>query len=233
VEAKPRGYLEQSRNLTNSLILVAPVLVLYEAGLLLTDFEGLNGVDFITVLLLHYLHLRGLIAFDLIVLAGIAIAAHMRRKERSLSPDVIPIVVLESATYALTTGFVISFILRQVPLGPPRSLGPVAATVASLGAGVNEEVFFRLCLLTAIAWTLEDKAGSRKALARFVAAVLSSLAFSAAHYVPGGDAFELYSFLYRFLAGMIFAGIFLGRGLAVAVYTHAIYDIFVLVLLAR
>ena len=58
-----------------------------------------------------------------------------------------------------------------------------------------------------------------------------ALLFSLAHYVgPGGDTFAIHSFLFRFLAGALFGIIFLGRGLAVAVYTHAIYDIYVLVL---
>jgi len=64
-----------------------------------------------------------------------------------------------------------------------------------------------------------------------VGALVSSVLFSALHYVGSlGDPFTLYSFLFRFLSGGIFSLIFGLRGLAVAVYTHAVYDIMVLVL---
>jgi membrane protease YdiL (CAAX protease family) len=58
--------------------------------------------------------------------------------------------------------------------------------------------------------------------------VTSSLLFSAAHYVgPLGDTFAIYSFTFRFLAGMFFASLFLVRGFGIAAGTHAVYDILV------
>jgi hypothetical protein len=51
------------------------------------------------------------------------------------------------------------------------------------------------------------------------------------HYLPPtGDPWSLASFTFRALAGMAFAALFKLRGFAVAVYTHALYDVFVLVL---
>jgi membrane protease YdiL (CAAX protease family) len=230
-ESRPRGYFDQSRDLTNSLILVAPILVFYEVGLLFTDFQGMNGVDFATILVLHYGSWKGLLAFNLAILVAIAFAAHARRREHSFSPGIAPLVIAESTVYALSLGSVIGFIMRKIPtLGPPEGMSPVAGVVASLGAGVNEELFFRLGLLQMIAWTLEDRAGTKKGWATGVAVVVSSILFSAAHYL-GSEHFEVHTFVYRFLAGTIFAGLFLSRGLAVAVYTHAIYDIHVLVVL--
>jgi hypothetical protein len=230
-ESRPRGYFEQSRDLTNALILVAPILVLYEIGLVLTGFAGMNGVDFATILVLHYGGWQGLLGFNIAILIGIAVAAHARRQERSWTPDIVPLVIAESAVYALSLGSVILFVMRKIPaLGPPEGLSPMTGIVASLGAGVNEELFFRLGLLQAIAWTLEDKGKSDRSAALAVAVIVSSAAFSGAHYL-GTEHFTMQSFVYRFLAGTIFAGLFLTRGFAVAVYTHALYDIHVLVLL--
>ena len=63
------------------------------------------------------------------------------------------------------------------------------------------------------------------------AAVASSLLFSAVHYVgPYADAWTPFSFAFRFLAGMVFAALYAVRSFAVAVYTHALYDVLVLVL---
>jgi membrane protease YdiL (CAAX protease family) len=58
--------------------------------------------------------------------------------------------------------------------------------------------------------------------------VASSLLFAAAHYVgPLGDAFDLYSFTFRTLAGMFFAILFVVRGFGIAAGTHALYDVLV------
>lgn len=224
--AKPRGYLDQSSDLTNSLILVVPLLVLYEVGLVVTGFRALNGVDFATLLILKHAGGKGLLAFNLALLLGIGIAAAVRRKERSFRADMVPLLLLESTFYALSLGVLINLILGKLPLGPPAAMTPFEGFFASLGAGVNEELFFRMGLLQALAWILARGKKDRP-VATAIAAILSSLAFSAAHF-----EFVPYVFLYRFLAGLIFSAIFLGRGFAVAVYAHAIYDIYVLVVLA-
>jgi membrane protease YdiL (CAAX protease family) len=60
------------------------------------------------------------------------------------------------------------------------------------------------------------------------AVVLTSLLFSAAHYLgPQGDRLELFSFVFRFVAGGFFALLFVYRGFGIAAGTHALYDIFV------
>ena len=60
------------------------------------------------------------------------------------------------------------------------------------------------------------------------AVVITSLLFSAAHYIgPQGDSWQLYSFVFRFLAGGFFAVLFVYRGFGIAAGTHALYDIFV------
>lgn len=230
-ETKPRGYFEQSSDLTNALILVAPLLVLYEVGLLLTNFQTLNGVDFGTILVHHYAGVRGLVVLNLVVLLGISIAAWVRRRERSLTARVVPLVMLESAFYALAAGVVVTALLQRLPLGgTPRDFTPLEGFFASLGAGVNEELFFRVGLYQTLALILA-RGKKERATACLVAAVISSVAFSAAHYM-GGEKFTVYSFVDRFLFGLLFCGLFEWRGLAITVYTHAIFDIYVLVVLA-
>ncbi len=60
------------------------------------------------------------------------------------------------------------------------------------------------------------------------AAVVSSLIFSLFHYLgPLGDSFQLSSFVFRFVAGMVLAGIYRWRGFGIAAGTHALYDVFV------
>jgi hypothetical protein len=126
--------------------------------------------------------------------------------------------------------------LPPVTLVAPRL--SVSATQASLvsklvsfaGAGVYEEVLFRLLLVPLMAALVGCLV--RRTTVRVAAAiVLSSLAFASAHYVaPHGDAFTWFSFLFRGLAGGFFALIFVYRGFGIAAGCHGLYDVLVGVL---
>ncbi|HJO56113.1 MAG TPA: CPBP family glutamic-type intramembrane protease, partial [Candidatus Scalindua sp.] len=53
--------------------------------------------------------------------------------------------------------------------------------------------------------------------------------FSIMHYMGSSDdTFSMHSFSFRLVAGIILSAIFIFRGLGIAVYTHAIYDILVI-----
>ncbi len=99
----------------------------------------------------------------------------------------------------------------------------------SLGAGVHEELVFRLLMVGGGTWLLSNVLGLRRPLAIVFTMLVSSVLFSAAHHIIGGEPYRTGAFVYRILCGLIFASIFQWRGFAVAVYTHALYDIYVLI----
>ena len=85
--------------------------------------------------------------------------------------------------------------------------------------------------LGALLWLL-SQLGCSTAAAACWGVVASSVLFSLAHYVgPLGDEFTLYSFTFRFLAGLFFASLFVARGFGIAAGTHAAYDVAVLLLI--
>ena len=62
--------------------------------------------------------------------------------------------------------------------------------------------------------------------------ISTSLVFSLAHYVGGqGEAFSLFGFAFRAVAGMFFCVLFFLRGFGIAVGSHAMYDVIVGVLM--
>jgi membrane protease YdiL (CAAX protease family) len=223
-----------------SLVLVFPLFIIYQAGVLFT-LPMLNGADFVTVLLLQTLGLST--AQYLACLAGavavfVVTAAVLRKKQRFDSRVVIP-VLLESMIYALSMGSLIVLVMTKVLGIPPDLLmsgslqaqGIVGRVVMSLGAGVYEEVVFRLLLLGGLVAAFSKFTNLGRAMTVLAAFILSSLAFSAMHHLPPhGDPLGLGVFTFRFLAGIFFALLFWFRGLAVAVYTHAFYDIYVLLI---
>ena len=96
-----------------------------------------------------------------------------------------------------------------------------------LGAGIYEELLFRLILLSLVAWGLL-RVGIKPWASTIVAALLTSLLFTAAHYVgANGDNFQWFSFVFRFLAGLFFAIVFVYRGFGIAAGSHAAYDLLV------
>jgi hypothetical protein len=96
----------------------------------------------------------------------------------------------------------------------------------SLGAGLYEELLFRVLLVTALAWGARRLFGWTPRAAGTLAVVVSALAFSAFHYVGAyGDPFTLASFTFRALAGLAFSALYVLRGFGITAWTHALYDV--------
>ncbi|WP_435361450.1 CPBP family intramembrane glutamic endopeptidase [Haloarchaeobius sp. DFWS5] len=240
VTARLGTYFGDTRDLATSLVLVFPLFVLYQVGLLTTGGVR-NGVDFVTRLLFQlvgsswtgYLVLN----FGLLVLFGFGLLR--LRDSGDFDLRVFPAVLVESTVYALLFGRAVLLVMQTfgfnalLATGPALQVGPsfglVTILVLSAGAGFYEELVFRVLLMGG-AFVLGVKAFAvSKPVAAAIAVVFSSLAFSAVHHVgAGGEPFALGVFLFRFVAGVLLAGIFYVRGFAVAVYTHAIYDVVVM-----
>jgi hypothetical protein len=235
---KVKAKLEQDpRNLLTSLILVFPLFLVYQVGVLFT-LPMLNGADFLTVLLFRNLGLStsAYLGYTAIVAAIFAIGVLVLRRRQQFDPGIVWRVFIESAIYALTMGSLIVFVMTRVFGISPRLAGSVAAqsfgtrVVMSLGAGVYEETVFRLGLMAGLAALLERGVGLRRWVAGALGLGISSVLFSAMHHIPPyGDPFTIGVFLFRVLAGACFGLLFWFRGFAVAVYTHALYDLYVLV----
>ena len=45
---------------------------------------------------------------------------------------------------------------------------------------------------------------------------------------PYGDRFDIYSVVFRTIAGLFFSALYLLRGFGITAWTHALYDVFLL-----
>jgi len=136
----------------------------------------------------------------------------------------------ESAVYAIGLAILVSNVVASLFAAVPPPEGRLWTQFAlSIGAGLYEELFFRVLLvggLALLARLFTDDVVAAYVLAALVGAAL----FSLAHYVgPLGDPFALPSFTFRFAFGLALNAIFLGRGFGVAAWTHALYDIMIVV----
>jgi membrane protease YdiL (CAAX protease family) len=106
-----------------------------------------------------------------------------------------------------------------------------AKAVTYVGAGIYEEVLFRLCLLP-LCFGVFRLLQLNTTWAAVLAVISTSLLFSIAHHVgPTGEAFRLFPFTFRLLAGLFFAALFVLRGFGITVGAHAAYDVLVGLLL--
>jgi membrane protease YdiL (CAAX protease family) len=248
---KLRDYLRDSKDPLNSLVMVTPLFVAYQLGILFTGGVR-NGVDFVTDMLLLVLQATlevtigqsskgAVLTAYLVVNAGVLLAALIAigilRKKGALHPRLWPIVVGESTVYAFLFGSAVSLMMSAFGLdallaaGADTEMSPFVGLVSSIGAGLYEEIVFRLFLMGGLFALFSRVLGERVGVAAIAAVVVSSAIFSFVHHIgPMGDPFTLGVFFFRFFAGVILAAIFTLRGFAVAVYTHAIYDVLVLVI---
>ncbi len=105
--------------------------------------------------------------------------------------------------------------------------GSLTKIVSFVGAGVYEEVLFRLWMLPAC-YALFFLLFRSPRWAAGTAIAVTSILFSLAHYIgPNGEAFSLITFSFRALAGTFFAILFLLRGFGITVGCHAAYDLLV------
>lgn len=238
----PRGVAasaDSPRNLLTSLILVFPLFFLYQIGVLFT-LPMLNGADFVTTFLFRNLGFSRLqylafVGVSLLVFLG---SVALLRKRQPFNARVVLPVLLESVFYALSMGSLIILVMTKV-LGISPTLaaglverqGVLTRVVMSLGAGFYEELVFRLGLLAALSLLFERVFHWNRWVVIPTALLVSSVAFSAVHHIPPyGDPLTLGVFTFRVLAGVFFGCLYAFRGFAVAVYTHAFYDVYVLLL---
>ncbi len=231
-----RRYFHESRDLFTSLILVLPLFILYQIGVLATDGVR-NGVDFVTDLMwMAAQNQLGIyVAINLGVLVVFALSIFFMRHRGTFRPQLWPLIVAESTVYGVLFGGVVIGTMSALGLGALLSSGGsgqtfVQAVVLSLGAGLYEEIVFRLIGTGGLFWALQKLGKAPPWANAAIAVIVSSLIFSAIHHIGAlGDPFTMGVFLFRFFAGALLALIFTVRGFAVAVYTHAIYDLIVMI----
>lgn len=253
-------YLRETSQPVYSMLLLIPLLVAYELIAVVVNFDRTlqirNAADIMIKNVLLQLGIRSMLGFMLAVVAIAVVCAlvALRDSEGTVKPRYFLGMLGESGLYALLLG-TLSSRFTDIILGA-RSVIATPAIEASgvfsqeglsqwmiaLGAGVYEEIVFRVLLISMLlaAFDLLAYLAQRiptlrplKALegnaAPLLAAFLAALLFSLFHYVGShADVFLWKTFVYRFFAGLILAAIYVFRGLGIAAWTHALYDVLVL-----
>jgi hypothetical protein len=242
--ATTRTYFTVSRAHRYSIVFALPLLLGYEtlAAVLAQPGKGelRNGAD--AILRSAFTAVAGvhgpLVFMAAVALLGVALVVRdLRTSGDRLRPGVFIGMLAESTALAAVFGIVIGLVTAQV-LGGLQSLAIgqqlqreswPTRLMLSLGAGLYEELFFRVLLVTGLAAAARIVLGLGTRGAGILATIIGALIFSAFHYIgPYGDQLQLQSFLFRMLSGIAFSGLYLLRGFGITAWTHALYDAFLL-----
>jgi hypothetical protein len=236
----PPSYWRDTRAPRYSLLFALPLLLCYEGLAFLLSGDAItgvrNGADVLLKSAFLWLGGRdGLLVFG-VVLVGIAGVQVWRdlRKGGTVTGRYYLGMAAESVVYALLFGVVAGTLTGLILRGAtPLSAGPMAGLdlptqlMISLGAGLYEELLFRVLLVTLLARLARVGFGWPPLAAGSFAVLVGALVFSAFHYIgPYGDVLELGSFTFRAVAGVLFSSLYLLRGFGITAWTHALYDVF-------
>jgi len=196
-----------------------------------------NGAEFMVSSILAGFGPMAMVVLRVLFAVTVLFAAISIHRRRLPWFRIALVTALEGIVYALVLGPLASVLTANSfqMLSVGEMSGRVSGSeivkdlVGSLGAGIFEEVLFRLVLLSLLALACTRAAASfclPRVIGVMAAVLISALIFSLFHHVgPGGAPLEGSAFLFRTMAGLLLGAVFVVRGLGVCVYAHAFYDV--------
>ncbi|MBT8486591.1 MAG: CPBP family intramembrane metalloprotease [Phycisphaerales bacterium] len=240
------GYWHAARRPLQILAFLLPLIIAYELCLAVVLPSG-DGADILTVQahrsLLWFFGVFGIAPTGGLFLGGVVIAVvllcwHVLARERwSVDVRVAGLMGVEAIALALPL-LVLGHLVANLAAATPTTtsfadLDVLSQMAISVGAGLYEELVFRMVLIALVDTLLVDLAGLSTRAGAAVAIVVSAVAFTFYHDLSGpGGVVSTVKLAFYFLAGLYFGAVFVLRGFGLVVGAHAVYDILTVLLAA-
>jgi hypothetical protein len=234
VEARAKQLIRSGSGPWIDLGLTLPIFVGYHLGVIFLPVR--NAADLVTRELValaqnNFMFYSGLtvaIGAVYVMLLIILGRGHALRWER------FGLIAAEGVLYAVAMRLIAGYVVGRVFLATGE-LDAFTGLVMSLGAGFYEEIAFRVVLFglgaKLIRLLFPIALPMKSTLVTVGWAVVAAGVFSAWHHFGAlAEPFEAKAFVFRWVCGLVFTVIYAFRGFAPAVWTHALYDIWVLLL---
>lgn len=232
-----RGYSHHTQRPLNCLLFILPWLLVFEVGMLWrqTHIPSRPMPSLVACKLIErFVELLGAsgLYFPGLLLVAILLGWHIvTRYPWTIEWPTLFGMLGESIVWAIPL-YVFNSVLQQARQGSVASVW-TDDLILSIGAGIYEELVFRLIAITLLSLILIDVFAMNKNATMVFIFLFSSALFAAQHHQPfGNDPFDTVKFLFRTGAGLYLTGIFVFRGFGIAVGSHAIYDIIVVTISA-
>ncbi len=248
----PVPYLVRSRQPLAILAFLLPLILAYELGLALLLRSG-DGVltNKAHETLLQFFDVFGITARGGLYLGGAAIVVvllvwHLLARDPwridLATPGLMAVESLALTIPLIAVGVIIggtpamewSYQGVDEQASPDlAALGIWSRLAISIGAGLYEELLFRMMLIAVIHTLLVDVGKVSSWVGGVIAVVLSAAAFTWYHPLQdaGGAGISLRKVVFYFLAGLYFGAVYVVRGFGIVVGTHALYDVAVVSML--
>ncbi|MGB9623668.1 MAG: type II CAAX prenyl endopeptidase Rce1 family protein [Phycisphaerae bacterium] len=232
-----RGYFHRTQRPLHCLVFVLPWLIVFEAGMvwrrhaepgrLLPSLVASKVIE-------RFVELLGAsgIFFPGLLLVAILLGWHLvARHPWTIDKPTLAGMLGESVIWAVPL-YVFNSVLQQARQDTLEARW-IDDVILSIGAGIYEELVFRLIAITLLSLILIDVFSlNRNATIVFIFFASAAL-FAAHHHEPfGSEPFDTVKFLFRTGAGLYLTGIFVFRGFGIAAGAHAVYDILVVTVAA-
>jgi len=230
-------YWDRSKWPLQSLYFLLPLLVVYEIGAVTI----LGGTQLTATRLLgQFFSIFGATGVHLPAVAVVAVllGTHLARKRDPWTPEPLLYVLMavESMMLAVPLFVLMTVLLREPVAGASLSAvdwgGWRRDMVIAVGAGVYEELLFRMMGIAMIHAITKDLLSLPDEVCMISAVAISSLSFALIHFVGTHNPFTMTKMLFYTVAGVYFASVYLGRGFGIVVAAHAWYDALVFTKLA-
>jgi membrane protease YdiL (CAAX protease family) len=253
IKNRPYGvtsYFDRAQWPLQSLYFLLPLLVLYEFGTVAYAPAGDTRLPAIYAerLLGRFFELFGVTGYYLpgLLVAVVLLAMHITRGD-PWKPEMklYAGMAVESWLWALPL-FVLGTLLAGTPTAMALTPGVLALTTAindasgggggivafswqagmvfAIGAGIYEELLFRLVAIALLDLLFTDLLALPARIGSVLAVVGSAVLFAVYHFSEN-NPFEWSRFAFYMIAGLYFAVLYVGRGFGIVAATHALYDV--------
>ena len=228
-----KDYFRKSSSPLYSFIITLPIFLTYELGIFWMrniEFNYIqNGADVLIEQAILRLGFDVIYVSSIIFLFVLLIIIYYQKhhfNSLSISRPYLGAMFLESIVYAI----ILFFLMGNLYLMDFSTNDLYCNIILSLGAGIYEELIFRVLLIYVFYQSIKFLFRLGKFSTNFYAIILSAILFSSFHFI-GAESFNQEAFAVRFIAGIFLAFLYVQRGFGITAITHSFYDIFVIFLL--
>ena len=230
---RPTGYFQSAEAPLTSLMFLLPLIVVYELGTRYISYATHQGEQRIIAfnLLQQFFAFFGATGRYLPAMAvvGILMTWHIARHDPwEARWGTVFGMGLESFVLAIPL-ILMGFAAARYWSLSASQIRPSSLIILSIGAGIYEELVFRLMALTILHLILIDIFAIKKGWALLLMVLISSVLFAGYHYL-GSERFVWQTFAFRTAAGLYFGAIFVYRGFGITAGSHAAYDVLIVLL---
>jgi membrane protease YdiL (CAAX protease family) len=239
----PKGhYFKASQRPLQSLLFLLPFILIYEFGMWYFATTSPNGVArdiYARALLEYFFKLFDITGYYLpgLMVVIVLLTQHFFQKDRSeIKATTSRCMWMGAECLALAFPlFIFAMVLAKANLAmalqapTATQLHWSAQLVYSFGAGIYEELLFRLILIVILHMILVDGLSLPRKPTNIVIVLISGVVFALYHF-SAANPFDWFKFTFYTGAGVYFAFIYVVRGFGIVAGTHALYDVLVVLL---